>query len=245
MLNFLGIGAQKAGTTWLFEHLRHDPEIVFPGGKEMHFWNHYQPPARADQGAHGHPFGADLQAYLALFLGEDRIKGEITPAYALLEPAVIAAIAQVNPALRILYLIRDPIERAWSAALMALERAELNFHEASDQWFIDHFRSSGSLRRGDYQHCLERWRAVFPADQILVELHDSLRDQPQALLCRCARHLGGSARYFEQADPNALRQPVFAGQRHPIRPSLLPVLEDIYRPRIARLARYLGTDLPW
>lgn len=37
MLNFLGIGAQKAGTTWLFQKLRHNRGISFPAGKEVHF----------------------------------------------------------------------------------------------------------------------------------------------------------------------------------------------------------------
>lgn len=39
MLDFLGIGAQKAGTTWLYEKLRLHPDIAFPAGKEVHFWD--------------------------------------------------------------------------------------------------------------------------------------------------------------------------------------------------------------
>ena len=42
MLNFLGIGAQKAGTTWLFENLKRHSQIDFPaGGKEIHFWDEF------------------------------------------------------------------------------------------------------------------------------------------------------------------------------------------------------------
>src|SRR5262249_41035314 len=37
--DFLGIGAQKAATTWLYENLKRHPEIEFPAGKEVHFWD--------------------------------------------------------------------------------------------------------------------------------------------------------------------------------------------------------------
>jgi hypothetical protein len=53
------------------------------------------------------------------------------------------------PDARLIYLIRNPIERAWSSALMALRGAEFAFDEASDAWFIDHFHSRGSLSRGN------------------------------------------------------------------------------------------------
>ena len=39
MVDFLGIGAQKAGTTWIFENLQRHPDVQFPGGKEIHFWD--------------------------------------------------------------------------------------------------------------------------------------------------------------------------------------------------------------
>lgn len=247
MLNFLGIGAQKSGTTWLYHHLARDPEIRFPGGKEIHFWDRYRPP-----GAKGpHPElvrqverqPLRMDQYLALFQSKEGIKGEITPSYALLETEVITEIARLNPALRIIYLIRNPVERAWSAALHALDRADLEYHEASDQWFLDHFHSSGSLGRGDYEGCLKRWRGVFPEEQILLELHDSLRDNPKELLRRCALHLGSSASFLEQTDPDDLKQPVYAGKRHPIRSALVPRLNAIYQPQIERLARYINQDI--
>ena len=39
MLDFLGIGAQKAATTWLYANLDLHPQIAFPAGKEVHFWD--------------------------------------------------------------------------------------------------------------------------------------------------------------------------------------------------------------
>lgn len=102
MLNFLGIGAQKCGTTWLFELLSLHPQVRFPAGKEVHFWD-----GQRERG---------VDWYEGLFEGQPPsvAVGEITPAYAILAPPIIAEVARAFPALRLIYLIRNPIDRAWS-----------------------------------------------------------------------------------------------------------------------------------
>jgi LPS sulfotransferase NodH len=231
MLDFLGIGAQKSGTTWLYEMLRRHPEIRFPGGKEIHFWNAHR--------ARG------VEWYRELFAGgEPGVRqGEITPAYAMLEAAVIREIRALNPALRVIYILRNPLERAWSGALMALERAEMTIEEASDAWFIDHFRSRGSQQRGDYETCLRTWHAVFDPAAVLVLRYEALGAEPRAFVQACCRHIGVDAAFYAGAAGEVLEQRVFAGPGHPVRESLLPALREIYRPRIASLAAYLGADL--
>lgn len=231
MLNFLGIGAQKAGTTWLYEMLKLHADLEFPAGKEIHFWDAH----RARGG----------EWYQLLFAGETpgKKKGEITPAYAMLAPPLIREIRDLNPALRVIYIIRNPLERAWSAALMALERAEMSIEEASDQWFIDHFRSRGSLQRGDYESCLRNWRSVFTPDQILVLRYEMLCHEPLAFLEACCRHIGADPGFYSRAQPGIVAKRVFAGPDHPIRASLLPVLREIYHPRLRSLEAYLDIDL--
>lgn len=230
MLAFLGIGAQKAGTTWLYEQLRQHSQLAFPLGKEAHFWNH--------------PYDITaVNRYLNHFIQTDGVTGEITPAYGMLSIETIDQIYQHTPDLRLIYLIRNPLERAWSSALMALGRAEMMLDEASDGWFIDHFRSAGSLKRGDYQYCLQNWRTVFPNEQLLVLRFEHIITEPEALLNRCFQHLG-----VEQQDPIQLRQrgcreQVFAGPGYPLRPTLKPILQSLYRRKIEQLASYLDTDL--
>jgi hypothetical protein len=230
MLNFLGIGAQKAATTWLYEHLSRHPNVSFPAGKEVHFW---------DQS-----YDRGVPWYRSLFESSDNsVKGEITPSYALLTEERIREIYSLSCHLRIVYLIRNPIERAWSAALMALQRAEMAYDEASDQWFIDHFRSAGSLRRGNYEACLRRWRSVYPDNQLLVQRYEHISRAPRLVLKRCAEHIGVDSCFYERIDEAALRLPVFVGTRERIRPSLYAVLREIYEPQILRLEQYLGEDL--
>lgn len=235
MLDFLGIGAQKAGTTWLYENLRHHPQIAFPGGKEIHYWDL----AENDDG---------LPAYLSLFetpsdpQHPSQRRGEITPAYGFLPQERIKAIRAINPALRVFYLLRNPIERAWSGALMALHRAEMTIDEASDQWFIDHFQSKGSLARGDYATCIDNWLAVFPREQLLILPFERIGVDSAGLLQACCRHLGVEADFFAPDAGNIINQKVHAGLGHPIRPSLMPVLQALYQEKIERLSADHGVQ---
>ncbi|HWP95050.1 MAG TPA: sulfotransferase [Gammaproteobacteria bacterium] len=228
--DFLCIGAQKAGTTWLFRQLSRHPQIVFPAGKEVHFWDRR--------------YAEGVQWYVAQFAGhEDRITGDVTPAYAILPVERVQQIHELNPELKVIYVLRNPIERAWSAALMALQRAEMTESEASDQWFIDHFRSAGSLSRGDYESCLRVWRSVFETGRILVLRYEMIQHAAREFLQRCCEHIGASPEFFSSVSPERLSERVFSGPGITIRPSLLPILRELYEPRIRSLGAYLGEDL--
>jgi hypothetical protein len=235
---FLGIGAQKAGTTWLFTHLLSHPDVAFPAGKEIHFWD-----LKRHQGVHW---------WVGLFSGPPgKMQGEITPAYAILDRASIKEIHNTVPNVRLFYSMRNPIRRAWSQALMCLERAEMTIDEASDQWFVDHFSSRGSQSRGDYLGCMDRWLSVFPESQLQTILFDDIVDHPRAVLADLADHLGIDPAPFDRIPDDKLRRPVqplfsgqrFAGQHHSLRPALLDALRELYRPQIEQLEERLGRDL--
>ncbi len=230
MWSFLGIGAQKAGTTWLYEQLNRHPQLAFPLGKEAHFWDRPHDTAA-------------ISVYLGQFANISGVAGEITPSYAALPASVVGEIHGHNPSLRLIYLIRNPIDRAWSAALMALQRAQMTIDEASDAWFSDHFHSAASFKRGDYQVCLETWRAVFKHEQLLVLRFEQIINQPETLLNRCFEHLGVRAVTPEQLQQQGCRDKVFTGPGDPLRPSLRPILLDLYADKIAKLARYINSDL--
>jgi hypothetical protein len=230
VIDFLGIGAQKAATTWMYEHLQRHPELRFPGAKEIHFWDLHR-----ERG---------VEWWLNIFSQEGPWKqGEITPAYALLEESTIREICAIAPELRVLYSIRNPIARAWAAALMALERAEMAFDEASDLWFIDHFKSAGSRQRSDYAACLRRWRSVFPEDRVQVVFFDDIITQPAKVLARVADHLGVDSGFYTGIEPNELSTPVFSGPAYDVRPPLLEFLRTLYRPEIEALSTGLERDL--
>lgn len=227
MLKFVSIGAQKSGTSWLYEALSKHPSIGFPGGKEVHFWD-----AHRSKG---------VAWYRSLFNAEDRLNGDITPAYAILPPDSIQEVYTHFPSLRLIYLMRNPIDRAWSSARMALRRAEMQFFEASDQWFIDHFRSQGSMLRGDYATSLKNWMSVYPRERFHLSRYEQIVADPVALANSVLTHIG-LKEYFTSAHREELSRPVFEGSRHALRPRLAEVLLDLYADKIDDLSRFLGSD---
>lgn len=230
MLDFLGIGAQKAGTTWLYERLRQHPNLRFPGGKEMHFWNRNR------------SRGLDWYRNEFADAGPQVRQGEITPAYAILPPDTIAELRREYPDLRILYVIRNPIERAWSAALMWLDKMEMRIDEASDAWFLDQFRSQASRQRGDYAQCPTHWAAWFPPERILVIRYEQLAAAPRDTRLGVCAHLDVDPAPFATADDERLGTKVFAGSGHRLPAHLREELRRLYAEPIARLEELLGQD---
>ena len=234
MIDFLGIGAQKAGTTWIYRHLSRHPQISFPAGKEVHFWDQHR--------------SNGVEWWLGLF-AEDRQgqkQGEITPAYATLDSVAIREIAALLPDLRVFCSLRNPIARAWSSALMALERAEMTIDEASHVWFLDHFKSAGSRRRGDYVSCMANWREAIGEHRFLIILFDDIVTRPEAVLAALCRHLQVEAEWFNAVPAADLAEPVFAGPGHEVPEPLLVFLRVMYQPMVRRLSACLGRDLtPW
>ncbi len=227
MLNFICIGAQKSGTSWLHATLSRHPSISFPGGKEVHYWDAHL--AKGDDW------------YKGLFSDESCCNGDITPAYAILPVDVIRRVHAHFPSIPLIYLIRNPLERAWSAARMALLRAEMCYPEASDQWFVDHFRSTGSLLRGDYAKCLENWFSLYPRERFLIARYEDVFREPVVFANRVLAHIGLGV-FFTEADREALSRPVFEGVEYTLRPALLDVLLELYSDRIDALGRLLGED---
>ena len=229
--DFLGIGAQKAGTSWLCEMLRVHPQVAFPGGKEVHFWDwHY------DRG---------LDWYRGLFADApaDRKVGDITPGYAVLTPPAIRTVRQAMPDARLIFMVRNPIERAWSAAVMILRWALMAPEEVSDAWFIDVFRSQQSLGRGDYAACLAAWLREYPPEQFLIAFYDDIARAPRPLLAGVCRHIGIGIAPDARWTDERLSARVNAGEGTPLRPSLLAPLRDLYAERIETFSRLIGRDL--
>lgn len=231
MAIMLGVGAQKSGTTWLCERLRLLPGVTFPFGKEAHVWDRVPSPSAVDI----HAWGDALRAASA-----DGVGADFTPAYSLLDVETIRSVREAVPGARVVLLLRNPIERAWSSARMALLRAEMVPGEASDAWFIDHVSSSGSLRRGDYLGVLSRWASVFPEEQVLVLFHDDILTDPGAVLGALCVHLGMDASPFGRMRAEDLAAPVFEGPRIPLPRAVHRRLLELYEPALTEMSRMPG-----
>lgn len=252
MLDFLGIGAQRSGTTWLHANLQTHPEIFLAEPKEVHFWDRRRRRAPWDlatvlrhrgrwvlRPTHG------LGWYRELFarVPPGHAGGEITPAYAILNNKIISIIKKEFPQLKLIYSIRNPIDRSWSAALMALSRRNKPVATTPDAWFLRHFNSANSRRRSDYEACIRNWSRSYGRDRLLIILFDEIVGDPRRVLRRCASHLGLDPHPFDALSDAEAREAVNAGAGHPIRPQLRDYLCRVYRPKIESLAAYLDRDL--
>jgi hypothetical protein len=176
--DFLGIGAQKAGTTWLAANLRSHPELYVSKPAELHFFDQH--------------FADGLEEYSRFFIpGAGRIKGEITPAYGILPVERVQFIRDVMPDVRLVFVMRNPIERAWSQAMMSLVyNAGRRLEDVDETELLEHLGSRHNMRRGDYVHTLDTWLSVFPREQLFLGFFEDVRERPQELLAEIFEFLG-------------------------------------------------------
>ncbi len=216
--DFLGIGAQKSGTTWLHAQLRTHPELFLPEEKEVHYfdWNFHEP--LASYGRRFEPAGG-------------RVAGEITPGYAILPPERMRFVARTMPEVRLLYLMRDPVERAWSQVVMnAIELDGEDPAAISDETWIARLSEPRVRRRGDHLAVLEGWRRFVPEDRICIGFFEEIATCPRDLLDRVHRFLGVSPR--PPVDTGVVRRGVGTSMPDPVRAALVRML----RPELEGLA---------
>ncbi len=176
--DFLGIGAQKAGTTWLHECLRRHPEVYLPPEKELHYFDERQYRSFRSYASRFRPAGP-------------RLRGEITPAYGILPAHRVALVHRLLPDLKLILLLRDPVQRSWSQALMELADLPGRSPESIsvDEW-IRFLGSPACRARSDYESMLARWTAHFGEDRMFVGFHDHVASRPRDLLSDIFDFLG-------------------------------------------------------
>ena len=176
--DYLIIGAQKSGTTSLYRYLLHHPDVVPARQKEVHFFDR-----QFDRGPGHYRSFFPLRATLAPIPGvrSRRITGEASPSY-LVDPPVAERAAALVPDARLIAVLRDPVERAYSHYRHKVRNSleTLPFAEALDAEAdrlagnvpgvgpaeaLEHF---SYVTRGLYAAQLERWLAVFPREHLLV-----------------------------------------------------------------------------
>jgi hypothetical protein len=127
--------------------------------------------------------------YASLFTqGKGKTVGETTPDYSVLGSKQIAHVREIMPDAKIVFLMRNPMERAWSQSLMDVRERDLE--DVSDKEFQSHFESKRSRLFTDYLRTLENWGAFFDEKQIFVGFLEDIHFYPNRLLARAYRFLG-------------------------------------------------------
>lgn len=238
-VHFVVAGMQKSGTTTLHRLLAQHPHVHVAPIKGTHFF---------DTESHFAGDEIDYAAYHAFFspTPSHRVIGEATPIYSFWEPSM-RRIAAYNPWMKVIVVLRNPIERAYSHwNFLTGKRIEhLGFEEALA---AEEERTRASLplqsrhfsyvARGFYTPQLERIASLFPAEQRLVLRMEELIDPESTAMDRVWSLLG------VERPPST--EPAHANRRgyaSPMAPAVREKLREVFRAEIGSLERMLGWDL--
>lgn len=184
--NFLVIGAEKSGTTWLYECLKKHPEIYLPDTKEIHYFNRL----RSDHSVRDRFLEHDISWYERFFEGADEYKciGEVTPMY-LCDAVAMQRIHETLGQIKLIVMLRDPVDRAISHYKMARAKGKVkeDFQEISrkkDDIFIG---------RGMYGKQLEKVYGLFAKENVHIILFDEVVSRPFEVMDEVFEFLGVGA----------------------------------------------------
>jgi Sulfotransferase domain len=254
--DFLIVGPQRTGTTWLHAHLRYHPEIMLAEPKELYFFSSLK--ARDNK-----RFQSDeLDWYLRFFheplwrvlgrhalslwryrrLYRPKVRGEATASYAGIDRDVIGDVTTLKPDIKVILMIRNPLDRAWSHAKKDLVRNPgRKFKDVLPEEFERFFADPYQRRCARYVEQIDNWSAYLQPGHLLVALFDDIDNRPEALLLEVMSFLG------VRSDPGYVSEEV----REPVNPTAsgeIPeryrrFLEDLLKEDIVRLEQQLG--LTW
>lgn len=247
--DFLIIGTSKAGTTTLAYDLFAHPRVAPPRTKELFYFNR--------------DFASGVLRYRANFpirpmrALRHTITGEASPTY-LEYPPVPARVRRLVPNVRLICILRNPVDRAHSLhqlktrtgfETLSLDEAidremreldgELARVTADDRYFSPLLHHHAYVWGGIYIDHLQRWTKAFPRDQLLVLSSNDYRTAHEATYWRVLDFLG--------LPRLALPAPVDMNRSryHPLAPATRARLQELFRPHNERLWEFLGADWGW
>lgn len=248
--DFIIIGAQKAGTTTVYDNLLKHPQVMPADIKEVHFFDtHWQ---------------AGVNWYRAHFArrgemraGQGAVTGEGSPYY-LFHPLVAERVKQVVPQAKLIVVLRNPVDRAYSHYQHEVRRGRepLSFEQAIEaepqrlagelkkvlgdasynSFALQHF---SYVERGKYAEQLERWFAVFPREQFLVISSDELNKSFEATMQQVFGFLGLSGQQIDRPKRSNV------GSYEKMSGETRVRLTELFKPQNARLEELLGRKFGW
>jgi hypothetical protein len=191
--NFLVVGAGRSGTTSLHHYLQQHPEIYVPGVKSpSYFYCHRlpQPKDRVHERVTRDYFVPDTATYESLFDGvqEETAIGEVSPAY-LASMRAIAHIADKIPTVKIVIILRNPVERFYARyvarhrdGLEPLETVEALLEKERKKPFINDEAVGAYLSSGFCSHFIEAYLERFSREQLHLTFFDDLEANAPAYM---------------------------------------------------------------
>ena len=206
--DFVCIGAQKAGTTWLYKNLNHHPDMWLPPVKEVHYFDRvrtnkvllgeWEMPHK--EGIFNryikHQFPPNLNeirwlrkyyqyrlsknSYLNLFddkYSNGKVCGDITPGYSTLDDSGVRYAKKVlGSETTIIFILRNPIDRSWSAAKMMSRYYKKDYNNSNYAEITTLLKKPHITLCSDYANIIRRWQDCFHNMHVLT--YDKLCSSP-------------------------------------------------------------------
>ncbi|MDN4166612.1 sulfotransferase domain-containing protein [Cytophagales bacterium LB-30] len=276
---FICIGAQKSGTSWLYQNLAECNGISLTPIKELHYFDReekYPSPNILSETllikrllnlkwfvkSLRHLINILVKNgyfefkwyfkyyysnyndkwYLSLFTDFKEISGEITPSYSILEQGDIIKIKNLLGDIKIIFLVRNPVDRAWSSYKY---KYKIDSFDLTD---IEHFKnflfSDEQLLRSDISRTISNYQSVFKEGCILIGFYDAIIDSPKNLLNEIVAFISGNTYAFK--DFRYTNEKVNKSSSLNMPREIEKILIDFYKPMINDLShRYGGYFSKW
>lgn len=183
---FVVLGAEKAGTTWVYATLRRHPDVYLPDVKELSFFNRLDSNGRTSDNF----VRCGLGWYEAFYSGRrgETAAGDISPMY-LCDTDAPARMHGLMPDVTLLCFLRDPVDRAWSHYNMALSKR----HTADSFEAIVARRDERFVGRGFYADQIARYEALFGPGRVHVFVFEEFFSDPMRHIDDLCRTIGVAA----------------------------------------------------
>jgi len=255
---FLIIGVQKGGTTSLYYYLSHHPSILAASAKEVCF---FYDDKKYDRGGEWY-----LRTYFSNITNENRRKlcFEATPEY-IYYPVCPERIYSYNKKMKMIVILRDPVERAFSSWNMYRNFENHRYFHYLREYrdFMESITSEITLlkeslsydhslevalepsyvRRGLYCQQLMRYLKFFPREQFYITENKLLQRSATRVMEEITDFLGVSHIDWEDDIKQLYNEGRYEDKTVPDEPRKL--LTDFYRPHNLALFELLGTDYDW
>lgn len=232
--DFIIIGAQKSGTSSLYYYLSQHPRLKLAINKEIHYYNYHI--------RHGKNLGWYKSFFPLKLRCIGRKTGEASPYY-LFDDRAAARIKLDLPNIKLIALLRNPIDRAYSAYNMNAAQGKWpttqTFEQAIANPDLSMEASQIYLIRGQYAGHIKKWLQHFKREQFLFIKSENFFTDPGSTLRKVYQFLE-----IEEVYPDNLKAQE-VGSYSALSASTRAQLEDFFRQSNAELIELLGNEFKW
>lgn len=250
--DFLVVGPQRTGTSWLHYNLAHHPQVFMPDKKELYFFNLLNKP--------NHPKyrSSELEWYLKHFRPgivrsmrnqvwcmarwgrrySIRARGEATASYAAMEEELIDEITRLRPDVKVVIMVRNPVARGWSHAVKDLvKRQRRRVEDVTEEEWIQFFTDPYQLACGRFSRIIDNWTERLGSEQVFIGRFEDIATTPTSLLNDLFRFLDVDT---EEALMSGAHAQVNAGVKDAVPETLRGQLHELFSGEIRELEKRFG-----